>query len=143
MAMLPYCSYNLADYLGHWLRLGSLLRRPPRIFHVNWFRTGERGQLLWPGFGENIRVLAWVLERVEQAVDAIRTPIGFVPRSLDTRGLELAADALEQLLRVDVGGWLREARESEAFLELFGERLPATLRRQNAALLGRLRDATN
>ena len=143
MAMLPFCSYNMADYFGHWLGLGSRLQHPPRIFHVNWFREDERGRLLWPGFGDNIRVLQWVLERTERQVDARVTPIGFVPRSLETRGLDLDSDVVERLLQVDVRGWLEEARVSQEFLTSFGERLPRALRREQEAFVARLKAAIN
>jgi len=143
MAMLPFCSYDMADYFAHWLRLGAQLYRPPRIFHVNWFRNDARGRLLWPGFGENIRVLDWVLGRVERCAEARRTPIGFVPQSLDTSGLDLDAETVEQLLQVDVRAWLREAEASQEFLAQFGERLPRALQREQQALLRRLAAATN
>jgi phosphoenolpyruvate carboxykinase (GTP) len=143
MGMLPFCSYNMADYFGHWLRLGSQLLRPPHIFHVNWFRSDERGRLLWPGFGENIRVLDWVLQRVERRVDARRTAIGCVPHALDTTGLDLDADTLDQLLQVDVRGWLQETEVSGEFLAQFGDCLPRALQREQQALVRRLLAATN
>ncbi|MEO8183544.1 MAG: phosphoenolpyruvate carboxykinase (GTP) [Deltaproteobacteria bacterium] len=143
MGMLPFCSYNMADYFGHWLRLGPQLYRPPRIFHVNWFRTDARDRLLWPGFAENIRVLDWVLRRVERRVDARRTPIGLLPRSLDTSGLDLDAECIDQLLQVDLRGWLREAEASQEFLTRFEQRLPRALEREQQALMRRLRTATN
>jgi phosphoenolpyruvate carboxykinase (GTP) len=143
MGMLPFVSYNMADYFGHWLRLGSQLSRPPQIFHVNWFRSDARGRLLWPGFGENIRVLDWLLERVERRIDARRTPIGLVPHALDTNGIDLDADTLDQLLQVDVRGWLQESEVSGEFLAQFGDCLPRALRREQQALVRRLLAATN
>jgi phosphoenolpyruvate carboxykinase (GTP) len=143
MAMLPFCAYNMADYFRYWLRLGWQLRVKPRIFHVNWFRTDRRGDLLWPGFGENVRVLQWVVRRVERALEARRTPIGWLPQSLDMTGLALDGDTLERLLRVDVGAWLEEVVANQSFLARFGERLPGTLQREHEALVRRLRDATN
>jgi phosphoenolpyruvate carboxykinase (GTP) len=143
MAMLPFCSYNMADYFRHWLSLGRQLRRRPRIFLVNWFRREESGPLLWPGFGHNVRVLDWVLERCQRSVDARSTPIGWLPRSLETSGLEVEADAFDELLHVDVGGWLEEAEANGLFLARFGERLPPELHREHRALLSRLRAARN
>jgi phosphoenolpyruvate carboxykinase (GTP) len=143
MGMLPFCTYNMADYFRHWLNLGRQLRRRPRIFHVNWFRKDESGRWLWPGFGQNIRVLAWLLERCQRSVDARATAIGWLPRSLDASGLELNADALDELLQVDVGAWLGEAEANWRFLARFGERLPPELHREHRALLARLRAATN
>jgi phosphoenolpyruvate carboxykinase (GTP) len=143
MAMSSFCSYNMASYFAHWLSLGRRLAQPPRIFHVNWFRSDERGRLLWPGFGENIRVLKWVVERVDRDADARSTPIGFVPWSLDASGLDLTSDALDRLLEVDVQGWRSEAQASRAFLSRFGERLPRALLREQDALEQRLRAATN
>jgi phosphoenolpyruvate carboxykinase (GTP) len=143
MAMLPYCAYNMGDYFGHWLRLGQQLYPRPRIFRVNWFRTDSRGQLVWPGFGENIRVLDWVLRRIERSVDARSTPIGLVPHALNTDGLSLGPSALEQLYQVDVGAWLREAEESWAYILRFGLRVPPALRREHEALQRRLRAANN
>jgi phosphoenolpyruvate carboxykinase (GTP) len=143
MGMLPFCSYNMGDYFRHWLSLRRQLSRPPRIFHVNWFRRNATGRLMWPGFGENVRVLDWVLQRVQRSVDARLTPIGHIPRSLDTRGLDLAGGALDELLHVDVLGWFGEAEANSLFLARFGDRLPPELHREHAALLSRLRAATN
>lgn len=143
MGMLPFCSYNMADRFRHWLGLGRQLRRRPRIFHVNWFRRDESGRLLWPGFGHNARVLDWALKRIQRSADAQSTPIGGIPRSLDMTGLSLGGDALERLLQVDVGGWLREAAANGIFLERFGKRLPPDLHREHRALLSRLQAATN
>lgn len=143
MAMLPFCSYNVADYLEHWLRLGRQLHQPPRIFHANWFRRDAGGRLLWPGFGQNLRVLDWILARAERATDARLTPLGLLPNRLDTTGLDLHPDVLEQLLQVDVRGWLQETEASREFLERFGQRLPRALWREHHALVQRLRAATN
>jgi phosphoenolpyruvate carboxykinase (GTP) len=143
MAMGPFCSYNMADYFAHWLRLGRQLRRPPRIFHVNWFRADQGGELLWPGFGENIRVLDWVVGRLERRAEARLTPIGFVPQALDTAGLDLDAERWDQLTHVDIPGWQREADASGEFLAAFGSRLPSALRREHKEFLRRLRAASN
>src|SRR5690606_32381338 len=125
------------------LRLGRQLRPRPRIFLVNWFRSDDGGRPLWPGFGENIRVLDWVVRRVERSAGARETPIGHLPQSLETRGLALPGGALDELLQVDVGGWLREVEQNEAFLAQFGRRLPAGVRREHEALLRRLTAANN
>ena len=103
MAMLPFCGYNMADYFGHWLEMGTKLKNPPKIFHVNWFRKGANGKFLWPGYGENVRVLKWMLDRIEGRAAATETPIGYVPTpgSLTLDGLNISRDTLEELLRVD------------------------------------------
>jgi phosphoenolpyruvate carboxykinase (GTP) len=141
MAMLPFCGYNMADYMGHWLRIG---RRDgavlPRIFNVNWFRKDEDGRFLWPGFGDNARVLAWIFRRLDGDADARETPIGCIPRAedLDLSGLDIASDALEELLSVDAEGLLAELEQVSEFLDRFGERLPAEMRAQHEALQAKL-----
>ena len=136
MAMLPFCGYNMADYFAHWLRMGRALARPPAIFHVNWFRTDERGRFVWPGFGQNLRVLLWMIERVKGKGGAADTPIGFVPTpaALNWEGLDLGPKEQEILLRVDRAEWGAELPEIRAFFERFGERLPGELRRALSAL---------
>jgi phosphoenolpyruvate carboxykinase (GTP) len=145
MAMLPFCGLNMADYFAHWLSMGQRLTRPPRIFHVNWFRTDDDGKFLWPGFGENIRVLKWILERVDGAPGARSTPIGNVPTAdaLDLSGLDIGPDHFEQLCAVDNQAWQAEVDRNDAFLGKLGARLPAALREQHAALLDRLRHGTS
>ncbi len=140
MAMLPFCGYNMGDYFAHWLRVGARLSQPPAIFHVNWFRTGESGQFLWPGFGENVRVLKWIVERVQGKGEATETPIGFVPTpgSLDLEGLSLSPETMEELLRVDRDAWEQELAEQKQFFEQFGERLPQEIWQEHAALAARL-----
>src|SRR5512138_2848674 len=107
MAMLPFCGYNMADYFRHWLQVGQAMTRPPKVFHVNCFRTDEAGEFLWPGYGDNLRVLEWILSRCRGEVDAIDTPIGHVPTpdSLDMTGLQLSDAVLQELLRVDRAEW--------------------------------------
>jgi phosphoenolpyruvate carboxykinase (GTP) len=126
MAMLPFCGYNMADYWAHWLKLGSQLKSPPKIFRVNWFRTGDNGKFLWPGYSENLRVLKWVLERCEGRGAATETPIGSVPtkNALDLHGLDLPDSAVSQLLRVDPAEWAEAVHGQETFFESFGDRLP-------------------
>jgi phosphoenolpyruvate carboxykinase (GTP) len=141
MAMLPFCGYNMADYFRHWLEMGKRVPRPPKIFHVNWFRKDSSGKLLWPGFGENVRVLKWILERVEGKGQAEETPIGFVPArgALMLDGLELSSGVMEELLRVDPAEWLPELEETRQFFEKFGPRLPQELRQELDQLGKRLK----
>jgi phosphoenolpyruvate carboxykinase (GTP) len=136
MAMLPFCGYNMGDYFAHWLRMGRAVSRPPAIFHVNWFRTDERGRFVWPGFGENLRVLLWMIERVRGKAAGRETPIGLVPTeaALNWDGLSISAAERQQLLSVDRGEWAAELPEIHAFFERFGERLPAELQASLAAL---------
>ena len=129
MAMLPFCGYNMADYFGHWLRMGERLAKPPEIFHVNWFRAGSDGRFLWPGFGQNLRVLLWMIGRVKGQLGAVETPIGLVPRvaDLNLSGLDLPPSDLEHLLRVDKDEWAAEVPEIRSFFDRFGGRLPPPL----------------
>lgn len=140
MAMLPFCGYHMADYFGHWLEMGPKLKNAPKIFHVNWFRRGTDGKFLWPGYGENVRVLKWILDRIEQRADATETPIGFVPtpNSLTLDGLSISRNALDELLRVDVSDWIEEDQAVGTFFQKFGSRLPAALRDEHKALGERL-----
>jgi phosphoenolpyruvate carboxykinase (GTP) len=140
MAMLPFCGYNMADYWAHWLKLGSQLRSPPKIFRVNWFRTGENGKFLWPGYGENLRVLKWVLDRCEGRGAATDTPIGNVPvnSSLDLHGLDLSDSAVSQLLRVDAAEWAEAVHGQETFFESFGDRLPRGIVEEHQNLAQRI-----
>ena len=140
MAMLPFCGYNMADYFGHWLEMGKKIPKPPRIFHVNWFRKGADGRFLWPGFGENVRVLKWILERVEGRGGAEETPIGFVPsrNALTLDGLNLSSETVDELLGVDPQDWEQELIDSKEFLQKFGSRLPRAIREEHEKLSGRL-----
>src|ERR1700744_2090352 len=140
MAMLPFCGYNMADYFGHWLAMGKRIPKPPKIFHVNWFRKDADGKFLWPGFGENVRVLKWILERVEGRGGAEETPIGFVPsrNALRLDGMKLSAQTVDQLLEVDPEDWEQELVDSKEFLQKFGDRLPQAIREEHEKLSGRL-----
>jgi phosphoenolpyruvate carboxykinase (GTP) len=133
MAMLPFCGYNMADYFRHWLRIGSAAdtSRLPKIFFVNWFRRDEDGRFLWPGFGENSRVLKWVFERIDGTADAVRSPIGLLPtrEALDLGGLEIDDADLDALLSVDVDGWRAAVPQIETHFAQFGEALPLELGR--------------
>ncbi|HLV93777.1 MAG TPA: phosphoenolpyruvate carboxykinase (GTP) [Candidatus Acidoferrales bacterium] len=140
MAMLPFCGYNMADYFAHWLEMGPKIKRQPKIFHVNWFRKGANGKYLWPGYGENVRVLKWILDRIEGRAGAAETPIGFVPtpESLTLDGLPIGRDALDELLRVDPADWVEETRATGEFLAKFGNRLPSAIRAEHDSLSSRL-----
>ena len=133
MAMKPFCGYNFADYWGHWLSFAERASRPPRIFHVNWFRKDEQGRFLWPGFGDNLRVLQWIIGRCNGELDAEDTPIGKLPRpqDLDTSGLDLPEATLAALLSVDAAGWRRELAAIGEYLEGYGDRLPEPLRAEH------------
>jgi len=139
MAMLPFCGYNMADYFGHWLEMGKKIPKPPKIFHVNWFRKGSDGKFLWPGYGENVRVLKWILERVEGHGAAEETPIGYVPakNGLTLDGLTISKEALNELLRVNPGDWEPEMEDSKQFLAKFGGRLPREIREEQEKLAHR------
>ena len=126
MAMLPFCGYNMADYFRHWLNVGKRLKHPPKIFSINWFRTDDSGNYIWPGFGENIRVLKWIIERSAGRIEAKKTPIGMVPylKDLNMDGLNIKKESLEKLFEVDVDGWRNEAEEIKVFFKKFGLRMP-------------------
>jgi phosphoenolpyruvate carboxykinase (GTP) len=140
MAMLPFCGYNMADYFRHWLTMGQSIPHPPAIFHVNWFRTDAQGNFLWPGFGQNVRVLKWILERVRGGGKAVESPIGLVPTAdgLEREGLDLPANVVEELLRIDRSDWENEVASQRQFFEQFGSRLPQQIREEHEALARRL-----
>ena len=129
MAMLPFCGYNMGDYFGHWLSMGNRLTRPPKIFSVNWFKTDEDGKFIWPGFGENIRVLKWIVDRVNGRVNARETPLGLIPHlaDLNLEGLNIPEERMAMLFAVDPGGWRAELEDIRKFLEQFGDRMPAEI----------------
>ena len=141
MAMLPFCGYNMADYWGHWLKMGQTEgAKMPKIFYVNWFRKNEAGKFMWPGFGENSRVLKWVFERCNNKVDAIETAIGNMPTldGVDFSGLDINEEDKANLLRVDIDGWLLELDGIEEYYATFGNHLPAELTKQIQDLRKRL-----
>ncbi len=145
MAMLPFCGYNMGDYWQHWLDMGEKLGdKAPKIFHVNWFRTDDEGHFIWPGFGDNLRVLMWILARCEGKADAVETPIGYEPKpeDINIEGLDITIDTIKDLLSVDKASWLedidREGTGIEAFYAKFGDKLPAEMRKQLDALKARL-----
>jgi phosphoenolpyruvate carboxykinase (GTP) len=145
-AMLPFCGYNMADYWGHWLKIGEATEadKLPRIFQVNWFRKGKDGSFLWPGFGENSRVLAWAIDRVDGTVGAETTPIGFAPKlgDLFVDGLELTDGQFGELFAVDPESWLAEADLTESYFAKFGDHLPEELSDQLTQLRQRLAQTT-
>jgi phosphoenolpyruvate carboxykinase (GTP) len=145
MAMLPFCGYNMGDYFAHWLSVGKNTDAAnlPQIFFVNWFRRDEDGRFLWPGYGENSRVLKWVFERVNGSADAVETAIGFLPLAadLDTTGLDVSDDDLQTLLSVDTDGWTSAIPQIRAHFQQFGDKLPATLSLALDELEGKLASA--
>ena len=137
MAMLPFCGYHMGDYFKHWLEMGEKLGdKAPKIFNVNWFRTDDEGHFVWPGFGDNMRVLNWIVDRCEGKADAVETPIGFEPKpeDIDLTGLDINIDTLKDLLTVDNALWKEEVAGIKEFYEKFGNRLPEQLKTELAAL---------
>src|SRR5262247_2296192 len=134
MAMIPFCGYNMADYFTHWLSMQPRLTRAPRIFRVNWFRRDADGKFLWPGYGENVRVLKWMVERIRGGGQAQETPVGFVPApgALELEGIDVTLTQLQAALRCDAGEWLTALQDLDEFYASFGSRLPATIARQLA-----------
>jgi len=141
-AMLPFCGYNMADYWGHWLSVGKATspEKLPKIYQVNWFRKDAAGNYIWPGYGENSRVLAWIIDRLEGTADAVETPIGRVPAAgaLDVTGMDISDEVMADLFAVDSDSWLAEADLTAEYFELFGDRLPAEMVGQLDALKARL-----
>jgi phosphoenolpyruvate carboxykinase (GTP) len=140
-AMLPFTGYNMGDYFKHWLKMRRNIVRPPKFFHVNWFRKTPEGKFLWPGFGENMRVLRWIIDRCKGSVYANETPLGWMPspKDIDIEGMKNYTEAdLEQALAIDIDGWKREALlQDELFIKLHGN-LPAELTFQRELLISRL-----
>jgi len=141
MAMLPFCGYNMADYFRHWLDMGSRILHRPKVFRVNWFRRDDNGGFTWPGFGENLRVLLWMLDRCHGRGDAIKTPIGYVPTydSIDWSGLDFSRHDFGRLHAIFTEDWLEEQSGNKQFLAQFGDRLPHELRFEHTARGRRLR----
>ncbi len=140
MAMLPFCGYHMADYWQHWLDMEKVLTNPPKIFNVNWFQTDDQGNFIWPGFGENLRVLEWILKRCFDEAGAQETQIGYLPKpeDMNLEGVDITRDTLAGLLRVDPEGWKKECEGIHAFYERFGDKLPAALRQELKDLEARL-----
>ena len=142
MATLPFCGYNMCDYFEHWLSMGSRMKNPPKIFNVNWFRTDENGNYIWPGFGDNLRVIDWILKRCDGEVDAQETPIGYLPypKDIDISGTDLTEEKLAEILDVDKIAWYYEAADIEQFYKKFGDRLPEKLAKQLRLLKKNLKE---
>ncbi len=141
MAMRPFVGYNMGDYWQHWLDMGKIIPNPPKIFHVNWFRTDDEGNFIWPGFGDNLRVVDWILARCEDKVDAVKTPIGYVPKAEDINieGLDITLDTVKGLLSVDKQSWLEDISNIRDFYALVGDRVPAELHKELNELEARLK----
>ncbi|OGC12126.1 phosphoenolpyruvate carboxykinase [candidate division WOR-1 bacterium RIFOXYA12_FULL_52_29] len=141
MAMLPFCGYNMNDYFRHWLAMGGKMSSPPKIFHVNWFRKDESGHFLWPGFGENLRVLEWIISRCRNEIDAEKTPIGYIPHEndIDMTGLRIPRENMHKLLNINEKDWVEEADSLDEFFASFGKKLPKELRHELAGLKKRLK----
>lgn len=141
-AMLPFCGYNMADYFGHWLKIGKQTSpdKLPKIFSVNWFRKSSEGEFLWPGFGQNIRILKWIFERTDGEGEAVKSPIGYLPgeKGLDLSGLKLSPTTLSALFKIDRNEWLGEVKEMRDYLSQFGQRLPQEIIAELNALEQRL-----
>jgi phosphoenolpyruvate carboxykinase (GTP) len=143
MAMKPFCGYNFADYWAHWLSFADKSDKLPKIFHVNWFRQDAAGRFLWPGFGDNLRILRWIIDRCENRVGARETPIGWLPHSddIDTEGLDVNEETMQALLEVNVEQWKHEMDSVGSYLSSFGDRLPAELKREYEKVVSALRSA--
>ncbi|MBQ9976664.1 MAG: phosphoenolpyruvate carboxykinase (GTP), partial [Clostridia bacterium] len=143
MAMLPFCGYNMGDYFRHWLDMGKKLGdKAPKIFNVNWFRTDDEGNFVWPGFGDNIRVLNWIIDRCEGKVGAVETAIGYVPEvdDIDLTDIgDFSKETLKDILTVDKDVWQKEAAEIEEHYKKFGDKLPEELRAQLETLKANLK----
>lgn len=143
MAMLPFCGYNMGDYFAHWIEMGKKIPHAPKIFNVNWFRTDDEGHFIWPGFGDNMRVLMWILARCDEKVDAVQTPIGYMPKpeDINIEGLEsegVTLDVMKELLSVDKSLWKEDIEGVKAFYEKIGDRMPKELYDQLEAFEARL-----
>ena len=140
MAMRPFVGYNMGDYFAHWLEMGNKIPNAPKIFHVNWFRTDDEGNFIWPGFGDNLRVLLWMLDRVDGKVGAKETAIGYIPETadIDTTGLDISKEVMDELLSVDKESWLADIANIREFYDLVGDTVPAELKSQLDALEARL-----
>jgi phosphoenolpyruvate carboxykinase (GTP) len=144
MAMLPFCGYNMADYFSHWLSIGEKLTNPPAIFRVNWFRKDEHGKFMWPGYGQNMRALAWIVDRVHGRGEAVESPFGFMPRYQDLKweGLAFDQSKFKSLMQIDRTAALREIDDQKSLFERFGPRTPAVLIKQQGEVRKRVESAS-
>ena len=142
-AMLPFCGYNMADYWNHWVDMGEQFPNLPKIFQVNWFRKDQNGKFIWPGFGENSRVLAWIVDRLENKVDGIESPLGVLPKleDLNLSGLDLTEEDLAELFKIEKDSWLEECKLTDEYFEMFGDRIPDELEAELSGLKERLTKA--
>ncbi len=143
MAMIPFCGYNMGDYFAHWVKMGKLLGdKAPKVFNVNWFRTNKEGKFLWPGYGENLRVLEWIINRCEEKVDAKKTPVGYVPleEDINLEGSGVSEDTLKDLLDIDKDLWEKEVENIKDFYKMFGKNLPEELENELKLLESRLKN---
>ncbi len=140
MAMIPFCGYNMGDYFGHWLSMGKKVQHPPKIFNVNWFRLNDEGKFLWPGYGENLRVIKWIIDRCFDRVSAQETPIGYVPRpdDINIEGIDIDKKTLSEILTIDKNDWREEIKDHKEFFSKFGDRLPKAIWDEYNALEKRL-----
>ena len=142
MAMLPFCGYNMGDYFAHWINMGDKIENKPKIFNVNWFRLDDNGKFIWPGFGDTMRVLEWILKRAFDEIDAEETAIGYMPKpeDINIEGLDISLDTMKELLSVDVESWKEDIENIREFYSKFDEfdTLPQELRDQLDALEKRL-----
>jgi phosphoenolpyruvate carboxykinase (GTP) len=143
MAMWPFCGYNMGDYFQHWLDMGAAIAHPPAIFRVNWFRTGDSGRFLWPGFGDNLRVLKWILDRSKGRGNAVDTVIGAVPTldAIDRSALTISDADMAELLKVDPAEWVEAVAGQEELIRMFGSRMPKPLIEEHDELARRIHAA--
>lgn len=140
MAMLPFCGYNMGKYFAHWLKIGKHMANPPKIFHVNWFKQDDKGSFIWPGFGDNLRVLEWIMDRCRQKVKAVESPIGYLPdpEDIDLTGMDMPKETLKKLLEIDIEEWNKELEGQKSFFDSFGKDLPKELWKEHELLKRRL-----
>jgi len=141
MAMIAFCGYNIGDYFAHWLKMGKVVHHPPKIFRVNWFRRDSNGKFIWPGFSENMRVLAWIVERCHGRAQGVETPLGIMPRFEDLvwEGLDrFSANQYREIAAVEPGAWKDELSSHDALLGKLGRHLPSELEARRTALHGQL-----
>jgi len=137
--MKPFCGYNFADYWSHWLSFSGQSERLPKIFHVNWFRKNDNG-FIWPGFGDNLRVLEWIIKRCQNKIEALETPIGFLPNAndIDTKGLEITDESMADLFDIDQNQWLQEMDSIKDYFSEYGDRMPEMLIEEHSKVVNAL-----